>query len=156
MRGSPALSRLMRLEPDQASPVDDLLTARMDGRIKLYVSATALRVRRADPDLYLRGDYLPLGVTGARAARVFAFARAYEGRAAVVMVPRLTAMLVPDAGTPPVGRRVWADTRVVLPDSIGGQGWRDAFTDRMIPDGHNIEVAEALQRFPVALLGVVG
>ena len=69
------------------------------------------------------------------------------------MVPRLTAMLLPDAGTPPVGRRVWADTRVVLPDSIGGQGWRDAFTDHVIPDGHNIEVADALQRFPVALLG---
>ena len=78
-----------------------------------------------------------------------------EGRAVVVIVPRLTATLLQDPSTPPVGRRVWADTRVMLPESIGGQGWRDAFTHDVIPDGH-IEVADALQRFPVALLSRVG
>ena len=110
-----------RLEADASSPVDDLVTSRADGRIKLCVTATALRARRADPDLYLHGDYLPLTVSGARAAHVFAFARVLEGRAVVVIVPRLTATLLQDPSTPPVGRRVWADTRVLLPESIGGR-----------------------------------
>jgi (1->4)-alpha-D-glucan 1-alpha-D-glucosylmutase len=145
----------VRLEADASSPLDDLVTSRADGRIKLCVTATALRARRADPDLYLHGDYLPLTVSGARAAHVFAFARTLEGRAVVVIVPRLTATLLQDPATPPVGRRVWADTRVLLPESIGGQAWRDAFTHHVIPDGH-IEVADALQRFPVALLSRVG
>ena len=51
------------------------MSHRTDGRIKLYVTATALRTRRADPELYRRGAYLPLAVAGTRAAHVFAFAR---------------------------------------------------------------------------------
>jgi (1->4)-alpha-D-glucan 1-alpha-D-glucosylmutase len=147
----------VRLEPGAAPAlhVDDLVTSRADGRIKLHVTAAALRARRADPDLYLRGDYVPLTVAGTRAAHVFAFARMREGRAVVVIVPRLTATLLQDAATPPVGRRVWADTRVMLPESIGAQGWRHAFTNDVLPDGP-IEVADALQRFPVALLSRLG
>jgi (1->4)-alpha-D-glucan 1-alpha-D-glucosylmutase len=145
----------VRIEPGAASPVDDLVTSRADGRIKLYVTGAALRARRADADLYLRGDYIPLTVSGTRSAHVFAFARMLDGRAVVVIVPRLTATLLPDAATPPLGRRVWADTRVMLPESIGAQGWRDAFTNDVLPDGP-IEVAVALQRFPVALLSRLG
>jgi (1->4)-alpha-D-glucan 1-alpha-D-glucosylmutase len=144
-----------RLEPDAASPIDELVMSRSDGRIKLYVTAIALRARRTDADLYLRGDYLPLTVAGARSAHVFAFARMLEGRAAVVVVPRLTATLLHDHATPPVGRRVWADTRIVLPESIGGHGWRNAFTNASVGSGH-IDVAEALERFPVALLNGSG
>jgi (1->4)-alpha-D-glucan 1-alpha-D-glucosylmutase len=144
-----------QLAPDEASPVDELVTARFDGRIKLYVTTGAVRARRADSDLYLRGDYVPLTVAGSRAGHVFAFARVLHRRAAVVIVPRLTATLLHDPAVPPVGRRVWADTRVVLPDSIEGWGWRDAFTHQEVPAGH-IEVADALQRFPVALLSRVG
>jgi (1->4)-alpha-D-glucan 1-alpha-D-glucosylmutase len=143
------------LGPNGASHIHDLVTSRVDGRIKLHVTATALRARRADADLYLRGDYLPLTVSGARAAHVFAFARVLESRAVVVIVPRLTATLLQDPATPPIGRRVWADTRLMLPQSLGGQRWRDAFTNDDVPEGH-IEVAEALQRFPVALLRGVG
>ena len=92
--------------------VDDLVTSRADGRIKLYVTAAALRARRADPDLYLRGDYVPLPVAGTRAAHVFAFARAFgTGRAVVAIVPRLTATLLPDAATRPIGRERLGATR---------------------------------------------
>jgi (1->4)-alpha-D-glucan 1-alpha-D-glucosylmutase len=145
----------VRLEPGGASPVDELVTSRADGRIKLYVTAAALRARRADADLYVHGDYRPLTVSGPRAAHVFAFARILERGAVVVIVPRLTATLLPEPATAPVGRRVWADTRVMLPESLGAQGWRDAFTNHALPDGQ-IEVADALERFPVALLTRVG
>ena len=93
--------RGMRLEADQASPVDDLLTAR-DGWTHQAVRQRHCAARpAADPDLYLHGDYLPLGVTGARAAHVFAFARATRAARPSSIVPRLTAMLVQDPGTPP-------------------------------------------------------
>ena len=63
-----------------APALDELVRSRADGRIKLYVTAAALHARRDDPDLLLRGGYLPLPVTGTRAAHVFAFGRAFEGR----------------------------------------------------------------------------
>src|SRR4029453_5081995 len=77
-------------QPRSVQALDELVRSRADGRIKLYVTAGALRARRADPDPYLRGDYIALPVTGTRAAHVFAFSRALDGRALVTIVPRLT------------------------------------------------------------------
>jgi (1->4)-alpha-D-glucan 1-alpha-D-glucosylmutase len=138
----------------RGAALDDLVTTRSDGRIKLYVTATALRARRSDLDLYLRGEYVPLPAAGARAAHVFAFARRAGHRAVVVIVPRLTATLLPDPSSAPIGRRVWGDTRVLLPDGIG-QHWREVFSHTLVA-GRHVEVGEALQRFPVALLEAIG
>jgi hypothetical protein len=69
-------------------------------------------------------------------------------------------------GQPPIGRAVWADTRIELPGALldqasGGNGrvriLRDAFTGTSIepePAGSGFAIAAAtlLDRFPVALL----
>jgi (1->4)-alpha-D-glucan 1-alpha-D-glucosylmutase len=146
------LSQLPRVDNGGVANVDDLVAASADGRIKLYVTATALRARRADPDLHLRGDYVGLAVTGQRAAHVFAFARVFEGRVAITIVPRLPATLLPDSAASPVGPHVWRDTRVVLPEGIAEQAWTNVFTGEMVVGEGHLAVAEVLQRFPVALL----
>jgi (1->4)-alpha-D-glucan 1-alpha-D-glucosylmutase len=136
-----------------APALDELVRSRSDGRIKLYVTAAALHARRDDPDLLLRGEYMPLPVTGARAAHVFAFGRAFEGRALVTIVPRLTATLLPDAMAAPIGRELWADTTVQLPGALAGAEWHSLFTgDSLAAVDGGVRAGEALQRFPVALL----
>ena len=40
-----------------------MLAAWPDGRVKFFTLAAALRLRRAHPDLFLRGDYEPLAAT---------------------------------------------------------------------------------------------
>jgi (1->4)-alpha-D-glucan 1-alpha-D-glucosylmutase len=132
------------------SRIDELVSSASDGRIKLYVTANALRARRSDAELYLHGSYVPLAVTGTRAAHVFAFARTLDGRTAVVIVPRLTATLLPHGAAAPVGREVWADTRVALPQ--GARTWSNAFTNEKAGGASHLDVAQALARFPVALL----
>jgi (1->4)-alpha-D-glucan 1-alpha-D-glucosylmutase len=146
----------MIAESDSAAPIEELVKARADGRIKLYVTSTALRARRSDLDLYRHGAYVPLAVTGARAAHVFAFARVQDGRASLTIVPRLTTSLVGDPAAPPVGREVWADTAVVLPATIPEQAWRHLFTGDPIVANGGIRLSEALERFPVALLKAIG
>ncbi|RPJ83828.1 MAG: malto-oligosyltrehalose synthase, partial [Acidobacteria bacterium] len=64
-----------------------------DDRIKLFVTAAVLRLRRSRPDLFLRGDYVPLAVEMAVAASLVSFARVRENDALVVAVPRLAAAL---------------------------------------------------------------
>ena len=49
-----------------------------DPRCKLFLHVRALRLRQRDPQLFERGEYLPLRVTGARAAHLCAFARRLE------------------------------------------------------------------------------
>ena len=87
-----------------------------------------LRFRREDQrELFERGA-LPAARrrTAQRRDHVFAFARRSADRHALVAVPRLVATLLPDAGAPPIGERVWGDTR----DRAAG-GPRRA--DRLIP-----------------------
>ncbi len=110
---------------------DGLLTDWRSGAIKMHVTARGLRARRDYPDLFLRGDYIPLDAPPG----VLAYARQLDGAWAVAIAPRLVAATTP-CGRWPIGREVWGDATVTLPD-----------TDRT-----TIALAEALDRLPVALV----
>jgi (1->4)-alpha-D-glucan 1-alpha-D-glucosylmutase len=165
---------LSLVDPDNRHPVDydrrrellagltgvsarDLLDGRSDGRIKMFVAHCALAARTAMRDVYDGGDYVPLDTAGARAECLFAFARASNGRVALTCVPRLVASLTPDAAAPPLGRSVWADTRIELPERLAGQPFRNVFTgDRIEPERGGgkpaLAAATLFEQFPVALL----
>ncbi|HJX13727.1 MAG TPA: malto-oligosyltrehalose synthase, partial [Dehalococcoidales bacterium] len=67
------LDGLMRLESrGKPAPVDDLLAAWRDGRIKLYLTYTALKARRDLAEVFKDGDYLPLYAGGERREQVCA------------------------------------------------------------------------------------
>ncbi len=140
---------------DRAALGQALLEAWPDGRVKLYVIHRGLAERRAAPALFLEGEYVPLPAVGARAAHVCAFARRHGTRAAVVVVPRLVTRLAGPAAPLPLGEAVWGDTAVGLPPGLGG-ALVDAFTGAAVRGGAGGEatlaVAEALARFPVAVL----
>ena len=133
-----------------------------DPRCKLFLHVRILELRRRDPELFERGEYLPLKVTGPRAAHLCAFARRLEGRLALVLAPRLYLKLMGAAGVdenrqdPPLGPEVWADTAVQLPPGpdVPLRGVLDGAEvpragDREPPA---IAAAAALRSFPVALL----
>lgn len=109
-----------------------LFAAPEDGAIKLLVVATALRHRHDNQALYLLGNYRPLDVEGEHRTRVVAFGRHREGKAVIVASPRLVAPLMgDDALAMPLGREVWNDTRLTLPEGPIPRLWRDLLTDRI-------------------------
>jgi (1->4)-alpha-D-glucan 1-alpha-D-glucosylmutase len=128
-----------------------------DDRLKLYVVTTLLRRRHARRELFERGGYRGLLTDGPRRDHLFAFARTLDEAARViVVVPRLVATLLPDADVPPLGGRIWGDTRLAL-DGSEATRWRDALTGQVIEahrdeDGAWLHAADVLGRFPVALL----
>jgi (1->4)-alpha-D-glucan 1-alpha-D-glucosylmutase len=124
-----------------------LLDAPDDGAIKLYLTWTLLNHRRANRDLYERGDYVPLDVVGPHANRVVAFARTLGGRAVVVAAPRLVAPLMGhEARTLPVGD-VWSGTSVVVP----GDAWTDIVSGRPIV-GRVVGLSELFASFPLGVM----
>jgi (1->4)-alpha-D-glucan 1-alpha-D-glucosylmutase len=126
--------------PDRAGFARDLLSRKVDGRVKLFVTAEALRARRDRPGLFTTGDYTPLPAAGAKADNLFAFAREWEGRRAVVVVPRF----VTRAGD-------WKGSRIPLPG--GATKLINVFTGRTVAsDGNGLAVADVLTDFPIALL----
>lgn len=125
-------------------------------RSKLFVTFKLLQLRAADEQLFASGVYQPLQVDGERKEHVFAFARTFEGRSCVVIVPRWTAKLMGGAISAPLGQQVWGDSKVVLPSALTGM-FRDALSGqpaRVEPEGEDrsLRVAEALAKFPVAVL----
>lgn len=124
---------------------------------KLYVIRKLLQLRREDPDLFAAGDYQALQVDGARKDHALAFARTYQGRSCVVIVPRWTAKLMDAVNQLPIGGRVWADTRVAVGSITLAPRMRDVLTDRELTiegaEGERtLSVADALAELPVAVL----
>jgi len=131
-----------------------LLEQRADGRIKMFVMTRALAARAGLRDVYDEGKYRALPTTGSRRECVFAFAR---GGQAITCVPRLLTTLTPDGAAAPVGRAIWGDTRIELPDSVPGRAFRDVFTGATVDveetgGERTIAAGAAFEQFPVALL----
>jgi (1->4)-alpha-D-glucan 1-alpha-D-glucosylmutase len=102
---------LSLVDPDNRRPVDFLaradalagLSARAemrtlaeawpDGRIKLALTHRLLAFRRSLADVFARGDYRPLRVTGEHRDHVIAFARCHGQEAVIVVVGRHFAAL---------------------------------------------------------------
>lgn len=135
----------------------ELIETIADGRIKLYVTALALRCRRAHPGLFSVGSYSALEPVGAKADHIFSFVRRHLDCAAVVATPRLIAKLLPDAAELPHGPKVWGETMLPLPEELAGRSWHSLFTgETLTAEEHQgrpaLSAAQVFAQFPVALL----
>jgi (1->4)-alpha-D-glucan 1-alpha-D-glucosylmutase len=129
-----------------------------DGRIKLAVTQRALRFRRAESELFERGDYLDLAVHGPVKERLMVIARRLGDSWAAAAIPRLTAGLL---GFPPrtyAGEAAWTNMTVTLPDDAPDR-WYDVLTgsdmgSKASDDGRgkHLPLAAVLGTLPLALL----
>jgi (1->4)-alpha-D-glucan 1-alpha-D-glucosylmutase len=134
----------------------ELLAARVDGRVKLYLIWQALRARAHHPALQPGGGYRPLAATGTRADHLCAFARLAGSNHVVVLAPRWFTRLARADGLP-LGAEAWEDTEVSLGGLPAPAAYRQLFTGEIVPArtaGGRVAVglAAALATFPVAIL----
>jgi len=146
-----AVEELDRRATDRRTLARDLTVSWQDGRVKLHVLREVLRLRRAHPQLFGRGSYVPLEVTGRRRGNALAFARRRGRSWAVVVVPRLVAGLV-RAGRFPVRTEAWPATVAHLP-AAAPQRWTNVLTGEHIDTAHGaVRLSEAFATLPVAIL----
>jgi len=148
------LHDLIQQESQRQQPlVRQLLDCWEDGRIKLYVTYKALNTRRAAQTLFQDGDYIPLQTTGKRQEHICAFGRKLGDTWVLTVVPRLLTRLVP-IGTPPTGRQIWVDDRLLLPEGAP-ERWVNVFNGEKISISsmvNGLDIGDILNTFPVALL----
>lgn len=128
------------VDPDNRRPVDYAARRAALHELqhpKIRVVTTALRVRRAHPDSFLRGDYVPVLADGDAADHVVAFRRGSNGGDIVVAVTRWTVRLA-ESG--------WGNTVLPLPEGT----WKDALTGA-VADGPT-SAAQLFADLPVVLL----
>jgi (1->4)-alpha-D-glucan 1-alpha-D-glucosylmutase len=133
----------------------ELLDGWQDSRLKLYLTREALNFRRAQRDVFLKGDYLPLEVDGTQRYSVCAFARRFENNWVMVVVPRLTANL-PRESFFPLKEASWGSTSIALPPSAP-VNWRNVFTGEDFSTSRArrkklLAAASIFSRLPFALL----
>jgi (1->4)-alpha-D-glucan 1-alpha-D-glucosylmutase len=147
-----------RGEVGLAEAAREMVDGWKDGRIKLHVVQTALRLRMALPDAFTGGAYVPLMAEGDRAEHVVSFARTAGGAAVIVVVPRMVATLTRgrgrDYGLPKAAD--WEDTHLQLPDELAGR-YRNAITgEELRARKHGLDLTDVFASFPVALLERIG
>ena len=132
-----------------------LLAAWPDGRVKLWLMARLLALRRQRAAWVEGAAYVPVAVRGVHASRVCAYARKGDQQWLVVVVPRLWLALARDPAQWPLGPDVWRDTAVDLPGTVSR--WRNVLAGEDV----NVErtgkasrarAADVLATFPVAVL----
>jgi (1->4)-alpha-D-glucan 1-alpha-D-glucosylmutase len=133
--------------------IRELLSSWGDGRVKLYTTHQALKLRRERQDLFSEGEYLPLEVNGPREGHICAFARKLGDAWALTVVPRMLTGLV-RLGRLPLGPKVWGEDTLVLPGNAP-HNWMNILTDSTVqaagePPG--LPLSSVFDQFPLALL----
>ena len=156
-RGAMLRELLDKPAGDRARQLRQLLASKEDGRIKMHVTNVALCCRHEHDKLFTGGDYLPLETAGTHARHLFAFARRWQGRSAIVVVPRLLSHLVQGKGALPLDAEVWGDTELKFPQDLSAKRWYNVLTDASIEkteskEESGLRAAKVLAVFPIALL----
>lgn len=143
-----------------------LLSSWQDGRIKLYLTWQALLFRRAHPQLFGAGEYLPVQIEGPVGEHVCAFLRRYNREWVLTAVPRLLARLhighgeygehlqIPAKLLPQ--EAVWGDSALFLPAESPGK-WYNILTGENLEAvssarGRSLPLKALFRSFPVTLL----
>jgi (1->4)-alpha-D-glucan 1-alpha-D-glucosylmutase len=162
------------VDPDNRRPVDydrrrqllaelreganaaNLLASPEDGRIKLFVTATLLRLRQEHREVFQGGGYAAVSPSGEKAAGLCAYARVGAKRQVLVMGCIRPVGVAGGAAEQPVGD-VWGDTFVPWPGLPAGAAARDVFTGEEVALAERqgqvgVAAAEAMAALPFSVL----
>ncbi|UWU18793.1 malto-oligosyltrehalose synthase (plasmid) [Rhizobium sullae] len=152
---------LSLVDPDNRRPVDmtALSASLLEGvpvvsltvpALKQRIVEIGLHFRKRQPELFAKGAYVPLKVSGSRKDHVVAFARELNGTYAMTVVPRLMLGWL-DPGVLFAGPEFWNDTMIQVPASFDGLRC-DLLTGRMLEPGGELSLSALLGSQPVALI----
>jgi (1->4)-alpha-D-glucan 1-alpha-D-glucosylmutase len=140
-------------EESLSARVHALLATPHDGRLKMWVTWRALVLRRECPELFARGEYVPIPVGGERARHAVAYARRQGSSGIVAVAGRLFASLGLEQGVAPVGEAVWGNATLgldFLPPATRLYDVLSGATHQVGADG--VALARIFAAIPVALL----
>ncbi|AHM60340.1 malto-oligosyltrehalose synthase [Flammeovirgaceae bacterium 311] len=128
-----------------------LWSNRYSAKIKLWLVHQLLQERRQQAELFEKGAYIPLQVTGKYSGHVLAFARRYQQNWSLVAVPLHLAALSKQQKKE-IPALDWKDTRIVLP-AEAPEEWQHLLTNTKGKAGDTgISVKELFKGMPLALL----
>jgi (1->4)-alpha-D-glucan 1-alpha-D-glucosylmutase len=135
----------------EAGVCREMLGDYRDGRLKMWVTMQALKLRQRMPELFRLGSYASLEVKRGREEHVIAYARERGQQTIIVAVPRLTYTLMKGKEDAPIGA-VWGDAELDLPPQARGRRIVNVLTGESIVATDKLLCRELFGIFPLALL----
>jgi len=127
-----------------------------DGRAKLWFVSRALRFRRANPELFGMGTYIPLRAMGEHRSHVIAFARGFGAQLVIAVAGRFFAKSM-HSDHDQNSAAAWENSELAVPRALESGSYRDIFTERVLqPESRRgrsvLSLREVFSCCPVALL----
>ena len=136
----------------EQSPFTNLLADWHSGALKQRIITIHLRLRQQYPELFLRGDYIPLQISGIYSDHLLAFLRRNESSSCIVAVPRLPYEAVSKFQEPFMPIPAWGDTTIHVPETISSAVFQNVLTGETILPGDALLAADAMRDFSTATL----
>jgi (1->4)-alpha-D-glucan 1-alpha-D-glucosylmutase len=133
--------------------IEKMLASWRDGVVKMHVLRRALNARKANPDLFVDGEYLPIEIRGEHKDRVVAFARKNGNEWLISISVRCIASVQ----APVIGREkrrdFWSQTELILPNGAPAC-WINTLVGSAsgISATGRLNLGAAFESFPLALL----
>ena len=132
---------------------DELNTLKTDfstGKIKMFTQHKTLLQRRRDQDLFQKGEYIPLTISGKASEKFIAYARVLGEEWRIVVVPILVSELFDFQNLDPKLNQ-FEDLEINLPENAPSE-WDHNFTGKSFLAEKVIKVKESFSDFPVMFL----
>ncbi len=140
---------LSEISSTKAADMQTLWNERYSGKIKLWLTYKLLMNRAQMPEVFSKGSYEPLVVTGNYAEHIIAFAHKHQKDTCVVILPVRIATIAKQQQKE-VTNIDWADTAISLTDDLNGK-WRNLLDDSEINSG-KVNLAQLFKQIPLAIL----
>ncbi|HEX2606820.1 MAG TPA: malto-oligosyltrehalose synthase, partial [Flavisolibacter sp.] len=127
----------------------ELWQTRTDARLKLWLTRQLYQLRKAFPEAFTRGRYIPLKIEGRYQNHVIAFAREYKRQWFLVAAPLHLGSRKQASGD--LLTWDWEDTAVVLPDQLLPE-WEHLLTGQSDKHEGRIPVQHLFSTLPLAVL----
>ncbi|CAG1769655.1 partial (1-_4)-alpha-D-glucan 1-alpha-D-glucosylmutase, partial [uncultured bacterium] len=146
---------------DEEMPLSEFakeLTINKDnGKIKLYLMYKTLNYRKANREIFERGEYSPLEAMGEKATNVCSFVRKFGNSTVLVVAPRFITRLIQQPENLPFGKEVWKDSVIIVPHEETEKKYRNIFTGEVVTtiphkEATILYLSEIFTHFPVALM----
>jgi malto-oligosyltrehalose synthase/4-alpha-glucanotransferase len=151
---SETLEYIVKKDKEEPSELyKELWNSRNDGRMKLWLTHRLMMERKSDPELFLHGSYIPLNVKGKYRENIIAFARVYENRWYIAVVPLYLGVIPDNSVRKEPGPVKWGDTRIELPEDAPA-GWKSSSAEDQNVTGRTIRIHDIMEiPCPVFLKG---
>jgi len=118
------------------SPLTCMIANRNDGQIKYFITQTCLQYRQKEPELFTKGKYIPLEVTGPGQGNVLAYMRVWRDKVCLTAVPlKAVRLLGQHKGFSDLEvfqeltkEATWAGTTIQIPNSLGIRNLQNIFS----------------------------